>query len=145
MEADGIFVYDSLRKGGRNHAWLDRTNPEGCCAAWTPGRLFHLPMGGFPALVAGPDPGTPPPGPGWVAGEFVGYESDEDLEAALADLDQIEDVEGGLYVRRVVLVVLDSGHRYGAWAYLFESDRLIQLERGAGELLDGDWSSYLGD
>jgi gamma-glutamylcyclotransferase (GGCT)/AIG2-like uncharacterized protein YtfP len=139
MEADGIFVYGPLRLGGKNHAWLERTQPLGVCGARVPGRLFHLPMEGIPALVAGLETGSPP----WVVGEFVGYESDEDLEAALADLDQLENVEGGLYTRRVLPVMLDSGHRYGAWVYLFESDRLLQLEKHAIELVDGDWAPYL--
>ena len=143
MEADGIFVYGPLRHGGRSHAWLTRTNPQGSCRAWVPGRLFHLPREGFPALVPGPEPGTPPPAEGWVVGEFVSYGDDGDLEAALADLDQLEDVEGGLFVRRVLPVLLDAGVRYGAWVYLFESDRLLQLERHAVELTQGDWADYL--
>ena len=143
MEADGIFVYGPLRQGGKHHPWLERTHPQGTCRAWAPGRLFHLPMEQIPAMVAGPEPESLPPAAGWVVGEFVGYESDEDLEAALADLDQVKDVEGGLYVRRVSSVVLDSGHRYGAWIYTFGADRLTRLERHAVELMDGDWSAYL--
>lgn len=143
MEADGIFIYGPLRHGGKNHAWLSRTNPQGYCNAWAPGRLFHLPLEGIPALVPGPEPENAPPGPGWVVGEFVGYADEEELEAALADLDQVEDVEGGLYVRRVLPIRLDSGDRYGAWVYLFETDRLIQLEKHAVELFRGDWADYL--
>jgi gamma-glutamylcyclotransferase (GGCT)/AIG2-like uncharacterized protein YtfP len=143
MEADGLFVYGPLREGGTQHAWLQRTGPQGSCRAWAAGRLFHLPRGGFPALVAGPEPQTPPPGPGWVAGEFIGYADEAELEAALADLDQLQDVEGGLFVRQVLPVVLAAGHRYGAWVHLFEADRLLQLEREAVELPEGDWASYL--
>jgi gamma-glutamylcyclotransferase (GGCT)/AIG2-like uncharacterized protein YtfP len=143
MDADGIFVYGPLRTGGKQHGWLDRTGPQGYCCAWAPGRLFHLPMEGIPALVPGPEPGSPPPGAGWVVGEFVGYGDEEGLEVALADLDQVEDVEGGLYVRRLLPIILDSGDRYVAWVYLFENDRLIQLERRAVELPSGDWSPYL--
>ncbi len=143
MEADGLFVYGPLRAGGRQHAWLERTNPEGQCRAWVPGRLFHLPMQGFPALVAIAEPDAPPPGPGWVTGEFVGYEDDEALEAALADLDQLQEVEAGLFTRRTLPVILDSGLRYGAWVHLFDGDRLSQLERLAVELPEGDWASYL--
>lgn len=143
MEADGIFIYGPLRHGGRNHAWLSRTNPQGYCDAWAAGRLFHLPLEGIPALVPEAEPGTAPPGPGWVAGEFVGYGDEQDLEAALSDLDQLENVEGGLFVRRVLPVVLDSGNRYGAWIYIFETDRLLQLEKNAVELPQGDWAPYL--
>lgn len=145
MEADGIFVYGTLRQGGVSHAWLLRTRPEGLCRAWAAGRLFHLPESGFPALVAGLEPELPPPGPGWVLGEFVGYEDEEELDAALMDLDQVEDTEGRLFERHVVPVVLDGGHRYGAWAYLFPADRLPRLEREAVELPEGDWGAYLDE
>jgi len=145
MEADGLFVYGPLRTGGRQHAWLERTQPEGLCRAWVPGRLFHLPTAGFPALVAGPELDTSPPGPGWVAGEFVGYEDEIALEAAMADLDQLQEVEAGVFTRRVLPVRLDSGLRYGAWVHVFEADRLPQLERQAVELPEGDWAPYLDE
>jgi len=144
VNADGLFVYGRLRPGGDRHRWLKRTNPEGLCCAWTAGRLFHLPDGGYPALVPGNEPESAPPGPGWVTGDFVGYEDDAALEAALADLDALEGVEEGLFERRAVAVVLDSGHRYVAWAYLFPEDRQETLERLAIELPGGDWSPYLG-
>ncbi|MGA2082301.1 MAG: gamma-glutamylcyclotransferase family protein [Holophaga sp.] len=143
MEADGLFVYGTLREGGRGHPWILRTHPEGITGACAPGRLFHLPAAGYPAMVPGPEPGTPGPGPGWVVGEFVGYEDEDALAAALVDLDQLEDVEGELFERRIVPVVLDSGHRYGAWAYVFPEERLRRLEREAVELPGGDWQAYL--
>jgi gamma-glutamylcyclotransferase (GGCT)/AIG2-like uncharacterized protein YtfP len=144
MEADGLFVYGTLREGGACHSWLQRTAPLGRTLAWAPGRLFHLPGAGYPALVPGPEPEAPWPGPGWVAGEFVGYEDEMALAGALADLDQLEDVDGGLFQRRILPVRLDSGHRYGAWAYVFPEDRLARLEREAVELPGGDWRPYLG-
>jgi len=143
MEADGLFVYGSLRTGGPRHAWLQRTNPMGMTPAFAPGRLFHLPEAGFPALVAGPEPEGPAPGPGWVAGEFFGYDDERELEDALQDLDQLEDVDGGLFERQILPVLLDSGHRYEAWVYVFPEDRLPRLEREAIELPGGDWGDYL--
>jgi gamma-glutamylcyclotransferase (GGCT)/AIG2-like uncharacterized protein YtfP len=137
MEADGLFVYGTLRDGGTGHAWVRRTGPAGSTGARTPGRLFHLPSAGFPALVPGPESG------GWVAGEFLGYEDEADLEAAVQDLDQMEDVAGGLFERRIVPVLLDSGHRYQAWAYVFPEDRRPRLEKEAVELPGGDWRGYL--
>jgi gamma-glutamylcyclotransferase (GGCT)/AIG2-like uncharacterized protein YtfP len=145
MEADGIFIYGAMREGGRNHAWLQRTSPEGCTGASAPGRLFHLPTTGFPAMVALEEPAQPPPGPGWVVGEFAGYEDEQALADALTDLDQLEDVEGELFQRVVVPVILDSGHRYGAWAYVFPAERLPRLEREGVELLPADWKAYLED
>jgi len=141
--ADGLFIYGTLREGGRFRTWLERTGPEGWTRAHAPGRLFHLPDEGYPAMVAGVEPGAGPPGPGWVTGDFVGYAGDRELEQALADLDALEDVEGGLYERRILPVTLENGHRYGAWVYLFPEDRLPTLEKRAVELESGDWQAYL--
>jgi gamma-glutamylcyclotransferase (GGCT)/AIG2-like uncharacterized protein YtfP len=140
--ADGLFVYGTLREGGSNHAWLLRTHPEGLTRGWVAGRLFHLPAG-IPALVASPEPLAPPPGPGWVRGDFVGYDDEADLDSALADLDPLEGVEDGLFTRAVLPVHLEGGHQYQAWVYLFEADRLPRLEREAMEIPGGDWEAYL--
>ena len=145
MEPDGLFVYGSLREGGRNHGWLLRTQPEGLTQAFAPGRLFHLPSAGFPALVAQDEPEQPPPGPGWVAGEFAGYEDETALASALGDLDQLEDVAGDLFQRVLLPVTLGSGHRYTAWVYVFPADRLGRLAREGVELVSGDWKEYLSD
>ncbi|BDU67904.1 gamma-glutamylcyclotransferase [Geothrix oryzae] len=141
MSADGLFVYGTLREGGSRHAWLRRTDPEGLTGAWVAGRLFHL-SAGYPALVAGAEPEVPPPGPGWVRGDFVGYDSEGDLESALADLDSLEGVEEGLFSRQILPVLLEGGHRYRAWVYVFHVERLPRLEREAVELPDGDWARY---
>lgn len=142
MFADGLFVYGPLREGGSNHAWLRRTHPEGLTRAWVAGRLFHLPMGN-PAMVPGVEPETPPPGPGWVRGDFVGYEDEGDLASALADLDPLEGVEEGLFTREILPVILEGGLRYEAWAYVFHVERLPRLQREAVEIQDGDWAPYL--
>lgn len=142
IEADGLFVYGTLREGGVNHDWLQRTHPEGLTRAWVAGRLFHL-SAGYPALVPGPEPDALPPGTGWVRGDFVGYEDGAELESALADLDSLEGVEEGLFTREVLPVVLEGGHRYNAWVYMFHVERLPRLEREAVEILDGDWAPYL--
>lgn len=143
MEADGLFVYGTLRPGGRNHGWLRRTHPEGLCRAFLPGRIWHLPEAGYPAVLAGPEPPAGPPGPGWVVGDFVGYEDEAALENALADLDELEDVAGGLYERLLAEVLLASGHRMLAWTYVFPEVREQTLARVAVELPDGDWEPYL--
>jgi gamma-glutamylcyclotransferase (GGCT)/AIG2-like uncharacterized protein YtfP len=140
--ADGLFVYGTLREGGSNHAWLLRTHPEGLTAAWVAGRLFHL-AAGYPALVSCPEPAAPAPGPGWVRGDFVGYEDEVDLDSALADLDPLEGVEEGLFTRELLPVTLEGGQRYQAWVYLFHVERLPRLEREAVEVSSGDWAAYL--
>lgn len=142
MDVDGLFVYGTLREGGRHHAWLTRTHPLGTTPACAPGRLFHLPDAHFPAMVAGPIPPTLPPGAGWVVGEFVGYEDEEELTAVLEDLDQLEGVGEALFERRLLPVLLDSGQTYVAWVYLFPEDRLVRLEREGIELPQGDWARY---
>ena len=144
MESDGLFVYGSLREGGSNHAWLKRTNPLGLTRAYAPGRLFHSSESGSASMVSGAIPETLPPGPGWVAGEFVGYEDESDLESALENLDQLEGVAEGLFGRQMVPVLLESGQTYAAWAYVFPVERLPRLEREGIELPDGDWAGYLG-
>ena len=141
--ADGLFVYGTLREGGANHAWLKRTHPEGLCRAWTPGRLFHLPEAGFPALSSGLEPDGGPPGRGWAGGDFIGYEDEGALEAALDDLDQLEGVAEDLFIREIRPVVLEGGQRYQAWVYVFHVERLPRLEKEAVELPDGDWAAYL--
>lgn len=142
MDSDGLFVYGTLREGGSNHGWLLRTHPEGLTRAWVAGRLFQLPAG-YPALVPGPEPSEPPPGKGWVRGDFVGYEDAEELESALADLDPLEGVEEGLFSREILPVVLDGGQRYRAWVYMFHVERLPRLQREAVEIGGGDWEAYL--
>ena len=76
-------------------------------------------------------------------GDFVGYEDETDLDCALADLDPLEGVEEGLFTREVLPVVLEGGHRFTAWAYVFHVERLPRLEREAVEIQDGDWAPYL--
>ena len=112
MDADGLFIYGPLREGGAQHAWLKRTGFEGLCAASTPGRLFHLAELNMPALVPGAIPEALPPGPGWVAGEFVGYEDAEDLEAAVENLDGLEYENHG---RKSV----------AGWAYPYGKGRVV--------------------
>lgn len=143
MESDGLFVYGSLREGGPNRAWLNRTNPIGHTLAYSPGRLFHLPGAGVAAMVPGPIPETLPPGPGWVVGEFIGYEDEVDLDSALDNLDQLEGVAEGRFERKMIPVLLESGQTYAAWAYVFPVERLPRLEREGVELPIGDWAQYL--
>jgi gamma-glutamylcyclotransferase (GGCT)/AIG2-like uncharacterized protein YtfP len=143
MESDGLFVYGTLRDGGVNHAWLNRTNPIGQTLAYAPGRLFHLLTGEGAAMVPCVIPETRPPGPGWVVGAFIGYEDEVDLDSALDNLDQLIGVTEGRFERKMIPVLLESGQTYAAWAYVFPVERLPRLEREGAELLDGDWGPYL--
>ncbi len=82
-----IFVYGTLKRGGSNHGWLRgqkfiaeaRTQPQF--------RLFDL--GGYPGLVADAQNGLAVEGEVW-----------EVDAAALARLDELEDIDGGEYARQ---------------------------------------------
>ncbi len=82
-----IFVYGTLKRGGSNHGWLRgqrfiakaRTQPQF--------RLFDL--GGYPGLVVDAQNGLAVEGEVW-----------EVDEAALARLDELEDIDGGEYARQ---------------------------------------------
>lgn len=143
MDADGLFLYGPLREGGAQHAWLKRTGFEGLCGAWTAGRLFHLAELNAAALVPGTIPDALPPGPGWAFGEFVGYDDEADLEAAVENLDALEGVAEDRTERRLLPVLLEGGQVYKAWAWVHPEDRLPRLEREALELKGGDWKDYL--
>ncbi|MBI3131881.1 MAG: gamma-glutamylcyclotransferase [Acidobacteria bacterium] len=160
MQADGLFVYGSLREGGAHHRWVARTHPEGTCRAYAPGRLFHMTGGsisasqasgrtpepsiggaGQPALVPGEIPPALPPGPGWVVGDFIGYEDEAALARALADLDAIASEAGA--EARLLPVILEGGATYVAWAWTFHMEHLPRLEREATEIPGGDWADWL--
>ena len=96
-----------------------------------------------PALVPGAIPEALPPGPGWVAGEFVGYEDTEALEAAVENLDALEGVAEERTERRLLPVLLEGGQVYKAWAWVLPPEHLPRLEREALEIKSGDWKAYL--
>lgn len=81
-----IFVYGTLKRGGSNHGWLRGQRFVGA-ATTNPGfRLYDL--GGYPGMVTDPQQGLAVEGEVW-----------EVDDAALARLDELEDVEGGEYAR----------------------------------------------
>lgn len=141
MHADGLFVHGPLREGGAQHRWLQRTRPEGLCRAWVPGRLFHLPEAGLPALLPGEIPPALPPGAGWVLGDFVGYGDEAELQAALSDLDALATEAGG--EARLLPVLLEGGATYTAWAWTFPVEQAARLEKEALEVPGGDWAAWL--
>ncbi len=141
MNADGLFVYGSLREGGAQHRWVTRTHPQGTCRAYAPGRLFHMPAVGLPALVPGSIPPALPPGPGWVVGDFIGYDDEEALQRALADLDAVASEAGA--EARLLPVLLEGGATYVAWAWTFHMEHLPKLEKEATEIPGGDWAAWL--
>ncbi|HJV90401.1 MAG TPA: gamma-glutamylcyclotransferase family protein [Holophagaceae bacterium] len=141
MQADGLFVYGPLREGGAHHRWVARTHPEGTCRAFAPGRLFHMPEVGQPALVPGDIPGALPPGPGWVVGDFIGYDDEDALQRALADLDALASEAGA--EARLLPVLLEGGATFVAWTWAFHMEHLPRLEQEATEIPGGDWGPWL--
>jgi len=73
----------------------------------------------------------------------VGYEDEAELDAALADLDPLEGVEEGLFIRELLPVILEGAS--GTWpgSTCFHMERLPRLEREAVEIPGGDWAPYL--
>lgn len=97
--AEYLFVYGTLKREQPHHALLFDCRFVGTVRMG--GALYALPQG-FPAAAEGP---------GYVEGEL--YELPTYAEFMLTELDEYEDVPGGLFERRKVPV----GGRE-AWAYL---------------------------
>ncbi len=81
-----IFVYGTLKRGGSNHGWLKGQRLVGAARTMPGFRLYDL--GGYPGMVRDPQQGLAVEGEVW-----------EVDAAALARLDELEDVEGGEYAR----------------------------------------------
>jgi gamma-glutamylcyclotransferase (GGCT)/AIG2-like uncharacterized protein YtfP len=92
-----VFVYGTLRRGGRNDIHRYQPLPRWVTTARVPGRLYHL--GRYPGLILGEG--------GWVQGEVY--------EVTLSVLEQLDHLEGllpeptGEYHRRTVTVDTPDG------------------------------------
>ncbi len=97
-----LFVYGTLKRGGRNHPYLakERFVGEACTV---PGWAMYD-VGGYPGLVAAPDSDRSVPGELWDV-------SDE----TLVRLDQLEGVDAGIFAR--VSIPLRNGPAAQAQAY----------------------------
>lgn len=125
-----LFVYGSLLSG-LEHDHLLPEEPR--LPARTAGRLFAVPPGRYPALVEGP---------GWVRGELVEL---TDPRRTLAELDDFEAVDAGLYerVRREVHPEPDLPVVH-AWLYRCPAARAGELCAGGIPIPGGDWRAHLG-
>lgn len=122
---DAVFVYGTLLRGELRAPLLDRHGAHAHAEAEVPGALVDL--GEYPGLVAGP---------GRVRGELVRL---GDPEAALAQLDEVEDFlgygrDGSMYRRVVLRARRADGSTEIAWTYRYlgppEEGRLLE---------SGDW------
>lgn len=90
-----VFVYGTLKRGGSNHAWIEKQQYVAEARTKAEFRMYDL--GGYPGMVRAEEGLS-------IEGEIWSVD-----EAGLARLDELEDIDGGEYER--VLVPLE-----GAWA-----------------------------
>lgn len=128
-----VFVYGTLRPGGRNSALAARFGPPGAQAATLPAfRLFHLSPENYPVIVPG-EPGER------VHGELLTYPP-EIWTRVLPLLDALEGVgeTPPLYHRQRVNVTLTTGGAEEGWAYVYARTERLTLP-GAVPVPGGDW------
>ena len=105
-----IFVYGSLKRGHRNHAFLQGQSFLGTAHTVAGFRLFDL--GDYPGMVAWPEDKT------GVAGEVWAVNA-----ACLVQLDQLEGTAEGLYRRAPVpLLAPFAGQTVETYFYLHPID-----------------------
>lgn len=128
-----LFVYGTLKPGGRYHGAYCGDFLLGAVPAIAPGTLYHLPHPhNYPAMTEGP---------GWVQGYLLSFSSD----AVLQRLDQLEDYhpqrppEQNLYDRcRMEVHSPQSQASLGeAWAYRMAEGTVHRFHGIRVE--DGNW------
>jgi gamma-glutamylcyclotransferase (GGCT)/AIG2-like uncharacterized protein YtfP len=121
-EARCVFVYGTLRRGGRNDILRYLPMPRYVGDATIPGALFDL--GGYPGAVLS--------GPGRVVGEV--YAIDAGVEAQLDLLEEVEPDDSGEYIKRELHVVVGTID-VACLVYEIHPDRV----RGKPIIPRGDW------
>lgn len=128
-----VFVYGTLRPGGRNAALAARFGlPEARAATLSGFRLLHLSPENYPALVPGEAGGR-------VHGEVLTY-APEVWAQVLPLLDALEGVGESppLYHRQRVTVALAAGGSEEGWTYVYA--RAARLTHpGVTPVPSGDW------
>jgi gamma-glutamylcyclotransferase (GGCT)/AIG2-like uncharacterized protein YtfP len=118
-----VFVYGTLRRGGRNDIARFHPQPERVADARVAGTLYDL--GAYPGAVLG--------GPDAVVGEI--YRITPELELQLDALEEVEPDGSGEYIKREVLVELDTGEQCCCLFYEIHPARIA----GRGVIPSGDW------
>ena len=121
-DARYVFVYGTLRRGGRNDIRRYLPMPRFIGDATIPGLLFDL--GGYPGVVLG--------GAGRVVGEV--HAIDPAVEAQLDLLEEVEPDDSGEYAKREVHVVVGTT-ALACLVYEIHPDRV----RGKPIIPTGDW------
>lgn len=126
-----VFVYGTLRPGSWNHdRWLAPWLARPCRPAGLAGHALHH-HGGLPYLV--------PDAEGRVVAGHVADLDPTRYDAALARLDELEDVASRHYDR--VAITLVGGSR--AWAWV--AGPRVSAELGEATLVEhGDWLRLAG-
>ncbi|SFP33037.1 Uncharacterized conserved protein YtfP, gamma-glutamylcyclotransferase (GGCT)/AIG2-like family [Variovorax sp. OK605] len=120
-----VFVYGTLRRGGRNDIARYRPLPVWVGQASVAGTLYDL--GAYPGVVLG--------GAGRVTGEV--YAVEPSVEAALDVLEEVADDDSGEYIKRRVRVEVD-GQPLDCLVYEIHPSRIA----GRRVIGSGDWIAH---
>jgi gamma-glutamylcyclotransferase (GGCT)/AIG2-like uncharacterized protein YtfP len=122
-----VFVYGTLRRGGRNDINHLRPTPRYVGMGEVRGSLYHIDW--YPGLsLGGPEAVT-------VVGEV--YEVDADLEAVLDRIEGIEESADSEYFKRELAIDVE-GHEIRCFLYEINPDRLS----GKALIEHGDWIRF---
>lgn len=124
-----VFVYGTLRRGGRND--INRLQPAAAYVGMgeVQGVLYHIDW--YPGLLLGGEEAVT------VVGEV--YRVAPELEALLDRIEQIEDGAGSEYFKREVQVQV-AGRAIGCLVYEINPERA----RGRSVIGHGDWILFHG-
>ncbi|MPY67480.1 gamma-glutamylcyclotransferase [Deinococcus sp. SDU3-2] len=131
-----VFVYGTLRPGGRNAGLAARCGqPQTQAATLSAFRLLHLSPENYPAIVPG-EPGER------VQGEVLTYPP-QVWAQVFPLLDALEGVDETppLYHRQRVTVALASGEAEEVWVYVYARTERLTLP-GAVPVPGGDWFQH---
>jgi gamma-glutamylcyclotransferase (GGCT)/AIG2-like uncharacterized protein YtfP len=120
-----VFVYGTLRRGGRNDIARFRPEPFHVADAAIAGTLYDL--GAYPGVVLD--------GKGRVVGEI--YSIEPEVEAALDALEEVADDDSGEYIRRHVMVEAGA-QQFECLVYEIHPSRIA----GRAVIRSGDWIAH---
>lgn len=121
-----VFVYGTLRAGGRNDIARFAPPPRRVADAEVAGTLYDL--GAYPGMVLG--------GTTRVKGEI--YAIDAQLEATLDRLEEVADDDSGEYVKRWLRVQSFGGRTFDCLVYEIHPSRI----EGRAVIAGGDWIAH---
>lgn len=120
-----VFVYGTLRRGGRNDIARFRPEPFYVADAAIAGTLYDL--GAYPGVVLG--------GKRRVVGEI--YRIEPEVEAALDVLEEVADDGSGEYLKRHVIVEVGA-QQFECLVYEIHPSRIA----GLAVIRSGDWIAH---